>query len=345
MRKLLVIFAVVSIVSGVGAYASGQASTLRSTGFDSNLRGLSVRSVGSFDLWASGTNGIVLRSFDEGKSWKKLEVKGGADLDFRDIDALDANTAYLMSTGEGEKSRIYKTSDGGKSWALQFTDKRPGFFLDSIACALKNRCFALSDPVEGKFLIVATRDGEHWEDLPRDKMPAALPGESAFAASGTSIKVCQNNIYFGTGGPSARIFRSADSGRSWTAVETPMASGNSSSGIFSVACRGRYVVAVGGDYKEPDRASKVAIYSKDFGASWNLAAQQPQGYRSGVVFLSDKDIVAVGPNGIDLSFDTGAHWTRSDILNLNSVRHVGDQAWAVGPKGTFVHLAPHLRWP
>jgi len=118
---------------------------------------------------------------------------GGADLDFRDIEAFGASTAYLMSSGDGEKSRIYKTTDQGKSWTLQYTDKRAGFFLDSLACDSPTHCFALSDPVDGKFLILATTDGQHWNEPPRDKMPAALATEGAFAASGTSITLCGSN--------------------------------------------------------------------------------------------------------------------------------------------------------
>jgi photosystem II stability/assembly factor-like uncharacterized protein len=149
-----------------------------------------------------------------------------------------------MSSGDGEKSRIYKTIDRGLSWTLQYTDKRTGFFLDSLACESRTRCFALSDPVDGKFLILATTDGQHWKELPRDRMPAALPAEGAFAASGTSIALCGNDSYFGTGGPAARVFRSADRGRTWSVGDTPMAAGTASAGIFSIACEGEHVLLV-----------------------------------------------------------------------------------------------------
>ena len=318
---------------------------VETSGLDTNLRGISVSQTrtGKYAVWASGTKGTVLRSLDEGKSWKHLKVGGGADLDFRDIKAFDADTAYVMSSGNGEKSRIYKTTDGGTSWALQYTDKRPGFFLDSLACDSKTHCLALSDPVDGKFLVLTTDDGQHWKERPRDKMPAALPTEGAFAASGTSIALCNDkDIYFGTGGPAARVFHSADHGRSWTAVETPMASGNASSGIFSIACRRRSIVAVGGDYKEPVGASKVAVWSNDSGATWRLAEQQPGGYRSGVVFLSDDDLAAIGPNGTDISHDAGVHWTHTDALNLNAASFAATHGWAVGPKGTIARFHPHL---
>ena len=323
---------------------------VQASGLDTNLRGVSVsanKSSGKHIVWASGSNGVILRSTDEGKSWKQLHVTGGDTLDFRDVEAFGAATAYVMSSGDGEKSRIYKTTDGGKSWALQYTDKRPGFFLDSLACDSSTHCFALSDPVDGKFLILTTDDGQHWKELPRDRMPAALPTEGAFAASGTSIALCNDkDIYFGTGGPAARVFHSANRGRSWAAVQTHVASGNASSGIFSIACDGRSIVAVGGDYKEPAGATKVAVYSavypKDSGATWRLAEQQPGGYRSAVVFLSDDEFAAIGPNGTDISHDAGVHWTHTDALNLNAASFAATHGWAVGPKGTIARFNPHL---
>ena len=157
---------------------------------------------------------------------------------------------------------------------MQYSDKRSGFFLDSLACDSKVHCVALSDPVEGKFLVLSTDDGEHWKELPRDKMPAALPKEGAFAASGTAISICESGeIYFGTGGPASRIFRSKDQGRSWTVTEIPIAGGSPSSGVFSVVCydRGYNIVAVGGDYQDANRAERVAAYFDDAGLSWHLA--------------------------------------------------------------------------
>jgi photosystem II stability/assembly factor-like uncharacterized protein len=336
VRPFILLFALIPVF-GISAYP--QASPIQNTGFDSNLRGVSVTKAhsGKYAIWVSGTKGTILRSLDDGKSWKQLKVEGGTDLDFRDIEAFGEDTAYVMSSGDGEKSRIYKTTDGGKSWALHYSDKRAGFFLDAIACDSAAHCFALSDPVDGKFLVLATNDGQHWKELPRDKMPAALPTEGAFAASGTSIAICaKKDVYFGTGGPAARIFHSSNAGRSWTATETPMASGNASSGIFSIACHGGSLVAVGGDYREPASANKVAIYSTDAGTTWHLAEQPPGGYRSSVTFLSSPRFVAVGTNGSDISHDAGIHWTRMDALNLNAFSFAADTSCAVGPKGTVV---------
>jgi len=332
--------------------ALGQWWSVQTSGLPSNLRGISVTNgrvngKQSLIVWASGSHGVILRSTDKRSPWNLLGGPGGGDLDFRDIEAFGEDTAYVMSSGEGDKSRIYKTTDGSTTWKLQYSDQRRGFFLDSLACDSKIHCVALSDPVDGKFLVLSTNDGERWKELPRDKMPDVLSGEGAFAASGTAIALCgHDHIYFGTGGGRvARVFHSKDSGRSWTAVETPIAGGNASRGIFSVACGADLLVAVGGDYKEPGSAQGTAAYSYDAGATWHLAARLPGGYRSAVAHFSQGDFVAVGTNGTDIANSEGRkgmRWEHTDSLNLNAASFYGQEGWAVGPKGTIARFKSHF---
>jgi photosystem II stability/assembly factor-like uncharacterized protein len=319
--------------------------SVQTSGIDTNLRGVSatefVDSNGTehITVWACGSNGVILLSNDRGKTWKRLHVAGGDALDFRSIVAFDAKKAFVMSSGEGDKSRIYKTVDGGGNWKLEFTDPRKAFFLDALAC--DGECYALSDPIDGKFVIVATHNYEDWKELPGDGMPAALPGEGAFAASGTSLVLNDDRgMYFGTGGgKAARVFHSADLGKTWSAVETPIASGSASCGIFSISSTPYAVNVVGGDYKDPNRPYRVAAYSQDQGKTWRLAAQQPGGYRSAVVSIDGATLAALGPSGEDVSDDFGVHWKHTDSLDLNAAFVLGDRnGWAVGAKGSIARL-------
>ncbi len=321
---------------------------VQTSGIDTNLRGVSgaykqnTRRVLNAVAWASGSNGVILKSLDRGKTWQRLHVAGGDALDFRGIAALNENTAYVMSSGEGEKSRIYKTTDGGETWILQYTDKRKEFFLDTIACVSETHCFALGDPIDGKFLLLTATDGEHWNPLPNSSMPPALPGEGAFAASNSCFFVSGEEIFFGTGGPAARVFHSADSGRFWTVAETPMAHSNASSGIFSITrADGKDIVVVGGDYQDAKRASAVAAYSHDEGKTWQLSEPQPGGFRSSVACVNDALCVAIGPNGEDVSVSkvSAAIWKPTDSLNLNAATILDiENGWAVGPKGMIARF-------
>jgi photosystem II stability/assembly factor-like uncharacterized protein len=308
-------------------------------GIDTNLRAISAdhdapSATAHTVIWAAGSNGVVLRSPDSGKTWNRLHVEGGEKLDFRGLQSFGANIAYLMSVGENGTSRIYKTIDAGQSWKLQYSDKRPEFFLDSLVCTNEKNCFVVTDPIDGKFLLLHTDDGEHWKELPQDAMPAALPKEGVFAASNSALTLCGDELFFGTGGPAARVFHSRDGGKTWTVTETPIIGGNASSGIFSLRCSGDTLVAVGGDYQKVASDVRVAAYSLDRGVTWKLPERGPLGFRSAVDIVDDHAWVAVGPNGEDISTDAGRHWRHSASLNLNALFVVDDRMIpAVGPGG------------
>src|SRR5207248_5386191 len=88
-----------------------------------SLRGISA--VSSKIAWASGSGGTWLRTLDGGNTWTAAVLPGGEELDFRDIEAFDANTVYLLAAGPAEKSRIYKTSDGGQHWSMLLSNRDP----------------------------------------------------------------------------------------------------------------------------------------------------------------------------------------------------------------------------
>jgi len=128
--------------------------SVQTSGIDTNLRGVSAANsvdangADHITVWASGSNGVILFSSDLGRTWKRLHVAEGGALDFRSIVAFDAKHAYVMSSGNGDKSRIYETKDGGETWKLEFAGKNPSLFLDALVC--NSQCYALSDPVEAQ---------------------------------------------------------------------------------------------------------------------------------------------------------------------------------------------------
>jgi photosystem II stability/assembly factor-like uncharacterized protein len=307
----------------------------QNVGTDADFRGLDV--VNEKVVWASGTKGTVVRTIDGGKTWDVFNVPDAEKLDFRDIEAFDANTAYVLSIGNGESSRIYKTIDGGKSWTLQFKNTNEKAFFDAFACWDANHGIAMSDPVDGFFLLIRTDDGgKTWQRVGEDKMPRAVTGEAAFAASGTCIHTQgKQNVWFVTGGKSARVFRSNNRGLSWFVSETPIINGEDSTGIFSISFRDAMNgIIVGGDYRKPNEGAKNVATTKDGGKSWKLMDNTlSTGYRSCVVHVG-KALIAVGTSGSDISYDGGKTWKSLDKENYNSVAVANSRTvWAVGPKG------------
>ena len=312
-----------------------------------NLRGVSTPSAEV--AWASGTHGTYLRSLDSGATWQAAQVPGAESLDFRDVEAFSADVAYLLAAGPGEQSRIYKTTDGGKTWALQFTNREPKGFYDCMAFWNRERGIAVGDPVDGKFELIVTNDGgASWKAIPKGKLdpPTAIGGEGAFAASGTCIATEGNsNVWFATGGTTARIFHSTDAGRSWVWSPSPIVHGEASSGIFSIAFRdAKHGVIVGGDYKQPEKDGPNLAFTNDGGRTWRLGWASPQAYFSAVAFPYKNRsaiLVAGSSQAAYLGNLTAKSWTKIWNLNLNaiSVRPDGS-AIAVGPKGAIVVFPP-----
>lgn len=334
----ILIFVLLGVAPAVAQWQS------QDSGTDADFRGLCA--VSAQVAWASGTKGTVLRTVDGGKRWEKVSVPGAEALDFRDIQAFDAQEAFVLSIGPGESSRIYKTTDGGKHWRRLFTNPNAKAFYDGFAFWDRKHGIAMSDPVEGKFLLLTTDDGETWKPLIPKMLPPALPNEGGFAASGTCIAVSgKRDVWFVTGGPAARVFHSADRGVHWEVVTTPLLSGAPSQGIFSIAFQDKLNgVIVGGDYSAPQADEKNAAYTRDGGKTWTLAEINPAGYRSAVVCLQGTAPIlwiAVGTSGSDTSRDGGKTWQPLDTDNYNAVSFVDSHTgWAVGPKGKIARFGP-----
>src|SRR5258708_10786769 len=166
-----------SVIIGHSVLTSGRI-VAQESGVSQRVRLRGVSAVSEKIAWASGSRGTCLRTIDGGGTWQNLTVPDSEKLDFRDIQAFDANTAYILSIGEGEASRIYKTTDGGQHWDLQFTNHNPKAFFDAIAFWDVNNGLALSDPVDGHFIIIKTTDGgQTWKEIPSANMPAAVDQE------------------------------------------------------------------------------------------------------------------------------------------------------------------------
>ncbi len=314
------------------------------TTFQGELRGLSVVAPGV--AWASGVRGTVLRTTD-GRTWTVDSVPGAARLDLRAIAATSRDVAHALSIGDS--SRIFRTRDGGRTWSERFISLKKGSFFDAIQFWDAKHGIAVSDPVDGRFLLVTTSDGgETWTEVPTDRLPLALTGEGAFAASGSCLTVSGGrDVWFVTGGAaSARVFHSPDRGRSWTVSETPLRAGIASAGGFSVAFRdAKHGIVVGGDYTQAKLGGRNVALTTDGGATWTLvdSTSAPQGFKSAVAYVpgsAGRKLVAVGLNGTHVSSDGGRSWVSVDTVPYNSVLLSGKTGYTVGPKGRVAKYAP-----
>src|SRR6059036_2163676 len=238
---------------------------------------ISVSPVNSRVVWAAGTGGTYVVTTDGGETWKAAVVPGAENLQFRDVQGVSDQVAYLMSIGGNTTDfRIYKTVDGGATWTIQFTNETVNAFYDCFAFWTPRRGIAHSDSVSGVFPDLRTTDGATWESIAAN-MPPALLGEASFAASGTCVATQGGrNAWVATGGSTiARILATREGGDTWNAYDTPLVS-SPSAGAITVAFRDPFHGIVGGGDLDPgDPNNARTATSSDGGQTWTVTTAPP----------------------------------------------------------------------
>jgi len=336
--------------------------TLHDAHTTASLRG--IDNVGNGVAWASGTDGTILRTEDAGIVWQLCaKPPGGEHLDFRAIQAFDNNTAIIMSSGKGDLSRLYKTTDGCQTWTLLFTNPDKDGFWDALV-AKDGRAFVVGDPVAGRFVMYSSTDSkfESWsrfgEQSSRYEFRFDIPpynGEGLYAASNSNVEGDPaSGITFVTGGVLGAFCVSASwPNRTFSSFKSRIPLANSiSAGAFSLASRGQhqalltqrshqFLIAVGGDYQQPSASVGTAAWSKDGGVHWRASTAPPHGFRSAVAYdATAKTWITIGPNGTDISTDDGRNWRALKPDPAYNDTPDADQHWnalslpyAVGPHG------------
>jgi len=362
-------------LSAATAQAQFQIQTTHTTASFRGIHALSPQVA-----WASGTAGTVLRTTDGGTTWQPCTTPPGAEkLDFRGIQAFDDKTAIVMSSGKGDLSRLYKTTDACHSWTLLFTNPDKDGFWDAVKFSDASHGFILGDPITvpgttGKrFVLKQTFDGgKSWTSW-EQKVPTLALGENAaaFAASNSSLILKDKFVaIIGIGGKdgSALIDTMTHSigicncnpmppESLWndklnvsTSSEAPFPK-TESAGIFAIAENRFFLIAVGGDYKLPDSSEQTAAYKGTGSIKWSSPQTPPHGYRSSVAYdPTTKTWITVGPNGTDISTDDGRNW--QPLKPAANEQQDADQNWnalslpfVVGPKGRIGKLSPDTLKP
>jgi photosystem II stability/assembly factor-like uncharacterized protein len=329
---------------------------------------IAVSPVNSRVVWASGRNGTYVVTTDGGKTWKAGVVPGAETLQFRDVQGVSDKIAYLMSISPSDpivpsEFRIYKTTDGGAHWDLQFQNELEGAFYDCMAFWTPRRGIAHSDSVNGVFPDLRTRDGKHWHDISAN-MPPALPGEASFSSSGTCVATQgERNAWIATGGATtARVLATRDGGDTWNAYDTPLVS-NPSAGAFTIAFRDAWHGIVGGGDLDPaDPNNARTAVSKDGGRSWTLTNAPPVtgaifglAYASGDTLASKREEHHHGSDDdanrtVVVTANTGgAAWTPNEgktwyplqgVTGYWAVSFANPRAgWLVGVNGTILKIS------
>jgi photosystem II stability/assembly factor-like uncharacterized protein len=303
------------------------------TGTDAVLQAISSPSPDV--IWVSGHKGKVARSIDGGQTFTLFTVAEAETLQFRDIHAFSKDFAVLMTAGEGWKSSLWLTTDGLKTVRNVFQNEDPHVFFDAMDFWENGRGFLFGDSFEDRhYLLQSVDSGKTWHRVAPALLPAALPGEGAFAASGTSIQVTGSQVRIATSsGPVARLISSADSGRTWKAENVPSERGEAA-GWASVSGTSTETFVFGGDLNRRNDFQKQFAY-RDAAGTWTSGdVEGMKGAAYGADFHADSGLLAAGPGGLFYRRPGGYSWFLLSDHPFWSVRFVTNRtAVAAGVKG------------
>ena len=308
MRKLLLLS--VSMFLSIWMFAQTN-WTLVNSGLATG-EGIGQISIGMNDntaIWAMPVDatGLILdhftKSVDGGLTWTPGTFNAGSGLS--QLFAIDATTCWAVFN-TGASQGLYKTTDGGATWAKKGTAYGSASFADAMHFFNSTDGFAIGDPVGGYFEIYTTTDGgDSWARVPQANIAAPTSGEYGLTANYCSSG---DNVWFGTN--LGRVFHSIDKGLHWTAALTPF--GNT--------------IPVQPEFADPMNGIAYRSYlnlglepaidvTTDGGATWTEVGVTGDmygryfSYVPGTTGTYVSSSSATGENGISVTYDGGYTWS------------------------------------
>ena len=296
-----------------------------------SIRGMSVPS--EKVIWASGSKGSVVKSVNGGESFEWMQVKGYETRDFRAIHAWNNKEAIIAAVAA--PAVILKTKDGGVTWNKVYENADTAMFLDAINFKDENNGSVVGDPINNIIFLLNTTDkGEHWQQAAPNYFKSELKqGEAFFASSNSNISSKGNDEFLISGGMASRLWING------VARDLDILQGGTSTGANSIAIspNGNKLIIVGGDFAKFKESEKniagfnvfltpntdqkhKSIRIQKWAQRKNLG--NPNGYKSGVTFLTNQLLVTCGTSGVDISKNSGKNW---DLISTESFHVVKKQ--------------------
>jgi hypothetical protein len=175
--------------------------------------------------------------------------------------------------------------------------------------------FVLGGPLNGKFVLLETKDGgKTWQ--PYKNQPMALPGEAAFAASGPCLRVDKDELNIVTDGTNSKLIRVLiDNSNYIFYSRISIKHSKATQGVFSIA-KGSCLVIVGGDYKNNYQTDSVAAYwcynDPYAGSTIRLPDVPPVGYQPCVEYIDGLTFLSTRTPGSNITTDGGKNQTKID---------------------------------
>ncbi len=254
----------------------------------------SVKAVNNLVAWAAGSAGRVLRTTNGGTTW--VAVTNPSALDNTNIDAIDANTAYVIANGTDD-ARLYRTLDGGVSWSLVYQSTAAGAFFNVIKMFDANNGYMQGDAIGSplKYVLVRTTNGGTTWTAAADLAPGAT---TEYGWNNSMYWLNNQRGWFGTN--NSRIYYTTNNGANWVSGTTSML--ESPSIFFKNTTTGLAGI------NAASNATPTIARSTNGGVAWTNITSPITGRAYGMDGIADKVWVTSATNIIRTT-DFGANWS------------------------------------
>jgi photosystem II stability/assembly factor-like uncharacterized protein len=261
----------------------------------------------------------VWKTTDGGKTWTFLGLAATQQISRVRVHPANPDIVYVGAQGHAfgpnPERGVYKTTDGGKTWArILFRDDPTGVsdlvldptdpeVLYAAFWQAVRRPWTLVSGGPGSGLFKSTDGGAHWTELTHNPgLPAGLWGNVGIAVSGAR----QSRVWAIIEAQAGGVYRSDDAGATWRYVN----------GEHKLRQRAWYYTKVFADPKDPNTvwAPNVELFKSTDGGVTFRRVVDPHGDNHDLwIAPNDPDrLIEANDGGANVSFNGGKTWTDQD---------------------------------
>ncbi|HEV2946449.1 MAG TPA: hypothetical protein VGX70_03670 [Gemmataceae bacterium] len=300
--------------------------------------------VGTGEPWTRNSTSIgdgVYKSTDGGENWTNMGLKESERIAKIIVDPSDSNIVYISVPGklwsDSDERGLYKTIDGGKTWAKILKGSNLSTGCSTMAMDSKDPKTIYAgmwdfrrqgwtfrsggdgpNAPSGSGLFKSTDAGATWNELDEKSakgLPAKPWGRVALAVAPSKPSIVY--AFIEATPPKNGLYRSEDGGKTWTALDRSQ----------NMVWRPFYFANLIVDPKDENKVYKAGgslIMSTDGGRSFsNISGGAHGDFHDVWINPSNTDHVITGDDGgIWYSYDNGNRWWKAENLPISQFYHV-----------------------
>ncbi len=270
----------------------------------------------------------VYKSIDAGKNWKNVGLRDTHQIGALIVDPRDANVVLVAALGHAfgpnQERGIFRTTDGGKTWAkvlgkdentggidVVFDPHNPNIVFAALWQARRQPWF-FSSGGPGSGLYRSEDNGVTWQHLEGNGLPGGLLGRIGVSVSGAD----SNRVYAIIEAKEGGIYRSDDGGQHWSRINED--------GRFRQ--RAWYFSKIYADPKAADTVYVLntgAFRSVDGGKTFTLLPARHGDHHGLWIDPTNPDRIGnANDGGASVSTDGGKTWTTQENQPTAQFYHV-----------------------